>query len=113
MASAEMTSDIVQRLAQKFGLQETEVQAVFDEVHQERHQKMKQDMENRLNQAVQEGKITESQKQAILDKFGTPIKFEKRRECLKRISNKRWSREEQRWKNGPRGLVWTFKPFIN
>lgn len=60
---------IVQRLAQRFGLQENDVQAVFNEVHQEREAEMKAALEERLAQAVTDGKITEAQKQAILDKI--------------------------------------------
>lgn len=61
--------NIVQRIAQRFGLQESEVQKVFDEVNEERHQQMQARLEERLNQAVTDGKITEVQKQAILKKF--------------------------------------------
>ncbi len=60
---------IVQKISQKFNLNQNEVQAVFDEAHQERHLKMRANLEERLNQAVKDGKINESQKQAILDKF--------------------------------------------
>jgi len=59
---------IVERLAQRFGLKESDVQAVFEEVHQERQQEMQARLEERLTQAVKNGKITESQKQAILAK---------------------------------------------
>ena len=61
-------SDLVRKIAEKFKLQESEVTAVFDEFHQEKmveHQKV---MEEKLEQAVKDGKITEEQKQAILKK---------------------------------------------
>lgn len=59
---------IIQKIAQRFGLKESDVQAVFDEVRQERQKEIQRRLEEKLNQAVKDGKITESQKQAILDK---------------------------------------------
>lgn len=59
---------IVQKLVQKFNLKESEVKAVFDEVHTERHEVMEKRLEERLAQAVLDGKINETQKQLILDK---------------------------------------------
>lgn len=59
---------IIQKLAERFGLKESDVQAVFDEVRQERQSQMQARFEERLNQAVKDGKITESQKQVILAK---------------------------------------------
>lgn len=61
-------ANLVKKLAQKFGLQEADVQAVFDEERQERMTFMHSKFEDQLNQDVQAGKLTESQKQAILDK---------------------------------------------
>src|SRR5688500_1654770 len=60
---------IVQKIAQRFNLSQTDVQKVFDEAHEERMSKMKVQVEERLNQAVKDGKITEAQKQALLSKF--------------------------------------------
>lgn len=59
---------IIQKLVERFGLKESEVQAVFDEARQERQQQMQARFEEHLNQAVKDGKISESQKQAILVK---------------------------------------------
>lgn len=59
---------IVQRLAQRFGLKEEDVQSVFDEVHQERRAEMEARFLERLDQLVAEGKITQDQKQKLLDK---------------------------------------------
>lgn len=70
---------IIQKLVDKFGLNEDEVKAVFDEDRKGRQQGMqarfeeqKKEMETRfeeqLNQAVADGKINEEQKQAILIK---------------------------------------------
>ena len=62
-----MTS-LVQKIADKFNLNEAEVQAVFDEAHQERSATMQADFEKQLSQYVTDGKITEAQKKLILDK---------------------------------------------
>ncbi len=63
------TLSIVTRIAQRFGLSETDVQKVFEEHRQERHEEHAKIFEERLTQAVTDGKITEQQKQAILGKF--------------------------------------------
>lgn len=67
--STNPASSLVQKIAQRFNLNPSDVQKVFDEEHEERHQKMQEKMEQRLSQAVTDGKITESQKQAIINKF--------------------------------------------
>lgn len=61
-------SSIVARIAQKFGLNQAEVQAVFDEEYETRHAEMKAENEKRLSQLVTDGKITAEQKQLILNK---------------------------------------------
>lgn len=60
---------IVQKLSQRFGLKEADVQAVFDEDHIQHQQQMQAHLEDKLSQAVKDGKITEAQKQAILTKL--------------------------------------------
>lgn len=60
--------DIVQRLSEKFGLEESEVQAVFDAVHDEHMQEMQIKFEERLSSLVSEGKLTEDQKNALIEK---------------------------------------------
>lgn len=59
---------IIQKLVERFGLNETDVQTVFDEVKQEKQSLMQERFEERLNQAVGDGKLTEAQKQLVLDK---------------------------------------------
>lgn len=59
---------IVQKLVERFGLNEAEVKAVFDEERTERQQQMQTRFEERLDQAVSDGKINQEQKQAILAK---------------------------------------------
>lgn len=58
----------IQRLAEKFRLREEDVQSVFESVREERKNQMQKNWEERLDQAVKDGKITEAQKQAILKK---------------------------------------------
>ena len=67
--TANPTTSIVQKIAQKFNLKEADVQSVFDEEHTARHAQMQAEVDKRLTQAVTDGKITQAQKQAILAKF--------------------------------------------
>lgn len=62
------TSSVVQRIAQRFGLNEADVKAVFDEEKEDKHARMQARYEQRLNKYVSEGLISETQKQLILDK---------------------------------------------
>lgn len=59
---------VVAKLAERFDLNKDEVKAVFDEVKSERRQQMQARFEEKLNQAVENGRINEKQKQAILTK---------------------------------------------
>lgn len=68
------------RLAQRFNLQEGEVKTFLAQEHEQRHENMKQRMEERLSTLVNEGKLTEEQKQAILAKH---IELEALKETLK------------------------------
>lgn len=61
-------ASIVQKLAAKFGLQENDVEAVFDENRAEIQKEHEQAFDERLNQAVADGKITAAQRGAILVK---------------------------------------------
>lgn len=62
------TSDIVTKIAQKFGLKEGDVQTVFDEVRTQHFAQNQTRFNEYLAQAVKDGKLTEAQKQVILDK---------------------------------------------
>ncbi len=70
VSAEEMTSypPVVQKLAERFGLNVEEVEAVFEEERANHHAEMLTNFEDRLSEAVTNGKITEAQKQAILDK---------------------------------------------
>lgn len=66
--SASGPANIITKLAQKFGLKEADVRAVFDEEFAVRKADMQARMQERLNQLVTDGKITEAQKQLIVAK---------------------------------------------
>lgn len=61
---------MAQKLAQRFGLDQTEVETFMQDthyqMHEERHAQMQADFESKLNTAVSEGKITSEQKDTIL-----------------------------------------------
>jgi HD superfamily phosphohydrolase len=63
------TSSLIDRVAEKFNLNKEEVKTVFEEEHAERKAEMQQRQEERLDQAVADGKLTEEQKQKILAKL--------------------------------------------
>lgn len=62
-------SILISRIAQKFNLKESDVEAVFDAVHDERMETMRINREEKLNQAVKDGVITETQKNALFLKM--------------------------------------------
>lgn len=62
-------NSLVAAIAQKFNLNQADVQTVFDEERNKREIEMRQQMEAKLTQAVTDGKITEAQKNAIITKF--------------------------------------------
>lgn len=59
---------IVQRLAEKFGVEESEVAEVFEMEHKERYANMQAVFTERLDEMVVNGKITDDQKELILEK---------------------------------------------
>ena len=59
---------IMERIAERFGLSSGDVQQVFNEERNERQTEMQQRQEDRLDQLVNDGKITEDQKNSVLDK---------------------------------------------
>ncbi|MBI4226453.1 hypothetical protein HY612_05065 [Candidatus Roizmanbacteria bacterium] len=61
-------SNLVSDLAKKLGVGEDKVKQAFDTIQSERQKQMRTLFEERLTQMVKDGKITESQKQAILKK---------------------------------------------
>lgn len=61
-------STIIQKLVERFGLKEEDVKAVFDETRDEHKAQMQARLEERLNEAVESGEVTEEQKKLILAK---------------------------------------------
>ena len=59
---------LIQKIADKFHLNKSDVQAVFDEDRSTREAERQKKVEAELTQAVKDGKITEAQKQLLLDK---------------------------------------------
>ncbi len=59
---------LTQRIAERFGLQQSEVEAVFDEYREERHEDMNAQFTEKLSALVTAGKISEAQKAAIIAK---------------------------------------------
>jgi hypothetical protein len=59
---------VVQKIADKFHLNLSDVQAVFNQDRQDRESQMQTRFTGELDQAVSQGKLTAAQKQLILDK---------------------------------------------
>jgi len=96
---------IVQRLAQKFNLNESDIQAVFDEERDERFAEIQARWQERLDDLVSEGKITEEQKKAIIAKHEEihnkmietkDMDPEDRRETMQALRDdfKKWAEEQ-------------------
>lgn len=60
---------IVQRLAEKFSLDKDEVKQVFDEVRDEHHADMYALWVERLDSLVADGKLSQTQKDALIAKY--------------------------------------------
>jgi hypothetical protein len=58
-------SPLIQRLVEKFNLNQDEVKVVMDEAREEHHSQMEENFENNLNMAVENGTLTQEQKQLI------------------------------------------------
>jgi hypothetical protein len=59
---------IVQKLVDKFDLSESDVKISLDELHEDRRAEMEARYEERLNQAVEDGDLTEDKKNLIVSK---------------------------------------------
>lgn len=80
------TPSIVQRLAEKFNLNQDDVQKVFDEHRQENQKYMQEQLAKRLDQAVKDGKITTAQKDAILKKHSEMVNVKFRNGNFKELT---------------------------
>ena len=67
-ASTTGSSNLITKIAQKFNLKEADVKAVFDEDKTAREAEHQKTFEDRLTQAVTDGKITADQKTKIIAK---------------------------------------------
>jgi len=81
---------IIEKLVKRFNLDPEEVEEIFAEAREERFQQMKElsqeretNLEARLDKMVEEGKITEQQKEEMLSKRE---EMEKKREEFKNLS---------------------------
>ncbi len=63
------TDSLVDKIAQRFNLNKDDVQKVFDENRSQHEADRQKRIEDRLNQAVKDGKITSAQKDAIIAKM--------------------------------------------
>lgn len=66
--NTDVRQNMIKSLAQKLGIEESKVQTAMDAIHSERQAEMQKKIEEKLAQAVKDGKITEAQKQLILKK---------------------------------------------
>ncbi len=67
-AQSPMYGNLVTQIAERFNLKESDVQDVVNQVRVKHQTEMKVKWEDRLTQAVTDGKITEAQKAAIIAK---------------------------------------------
>jgi hypothetical protein len=65
---SDQRATLIQKLADKLGVDKAKVQAVFDEDRTAREADRQKSYEDRLNQAVKDGKLTEEQKTKVLAK---------------------------------------------
>lgn len=68
-AQSSTMPNLVQMIAQKFNLNQNDVQAVFDQAKQQQMANRQTKIDNRLTQAVKDGVITDAQKQLIVNKL--------------------------------------------
>ncbi|OQB06456.1 MAG: hypothetical protein BWY19_00268 [bacterium ADurb.Bin212] len=78
----EMTS----QLAEKLGIEESSVENAMEEIRSDQQAEMKSRQEERLQEAVDDGKITAEQKQLLLDR---QTAMEEAREA-RRAENQKW-----------------------
>jgi len=60
---------LITRISQRFNLNKSDVEAVFDAIHDEHQSEMNAKREERLSQAVTDGVITQTQKDALIAKM--------------------------------------------
>ena len=86
------THPIIQKLVDKFNLNQDEVEAVFEENRQERQTQRQADHQAKLDQAVEAGILTEDQKNTLLEKQS---EFQGERGQFKDLSQEERQKERQ------------------
>ena len=61
--------NLIQKIALKFNLRESDVEAVFEAVRDEKRDEMKKTREEKLSQAVNDGVITDAQRISLISKM--------------------------------------------
>ena len=95
---------IIQKLIEKFNLDPAKVDEVFQEQRKEMKAKQQENYEQRLEQAVKDGKLTEKQKEAILSKWNeiqtklealSKLSPEERQKALKELRDdtEKWAKD--------------------
>jgi len=82
---------LIQKIIEKFNLNPGEVQKVIDEERQERERQRLSLLEEKLNQAVKDGVISEEQKKALLERWQN--KWQERRQI--REEERKWLEENK------------------
>lgn len=95
----------MEKLAERFGLKQDEVQNFLDEERAGRHAEMQKSFEERLNQAVSDGKISEEQKKAILAKRAELQKNMAQTREEAKVRREEHRAEMQKWA-GENGIDW-------
>lgn len=96
-------TDMTKTLAQKLGVSEDKVKEAFDSIHKEQEATHKKELESRLTQAVSDGKINDSQKKAILERFDSmhekmdPEKFKNMTEAQRKSEFENKKTEQENW----------------
>ncbi len=80
--------DLIDKLIERFNLDRQEVEQFFEEIHEERMEQAQVYFDGRLDELVEQGKLTEEQKQLIIAK--------KEEMCQKMEQMKQLSPEERR-----------------
>lgn len=92
VAQSENNTNLAEQIAIKFNLNKDDVQKVIDENHEARHAERQKTAEERLQEAVDTGKLTSGQKDKIIAKMK---ELESNRE-VKREEMKNKTEEERR-----------------
>lgn len=82
---------LIQKIIEKFNLNPGEVQKVIDEERQERERQRLSLFEEKLNQAVKDGVISEQQKKSLLERWQK--RWEERRQI--REEERKWFEENK------------------